>query len=136
MVTIKVVKQSRKTVQEEITVMVEVDTPTSPKYYRMVDNGNFFPRGVVLFAILPKYKGTENNYMLYEIESGNQKSTDFVLTKDCRQPEWLETSEAIRRTALAILMGERKDFEEINSITFLRERDELLNKRLIEFMEI
>jgi len=99
----------------------------------MDDNGNFFPRGTVLFAILIKYSTT---FMIYQIERGQQLSTDFVPTKDCRQDSWITSDgdTSIRRTALSLLIGDNTDFREITKEEFIDTRNELLNKTMEEFL--
>ena len=44
-----------------IKEIVNVELPTESKFYKMNDDGNFFPRGIVLMAIVFNYK---NHYSL------------------------------------------------------------------------
>ena len=130
---ITVLKKVRKTVTEEVREKIDVEYPTENRFYRMEDDGNFFPRGTVLFAILIKHS---TSFMLYEIERGQQLSTDFVPTKDCRQDSWIagDGDTGIRRTALSLLIGDNTDFREITKEEFMRTRNELLNSRMEEFL--
>lgn len=130
---ITVLKKVRKTVTEEVREKIDIEYPKENRFYRMEDAGNFFPSGTILFAILIKHSTT---FMLYEIQRGQQLSTDFVPTKDCRQDSWI-TSDGdtnIRRTALSIMIGDNIDFKEITKDEFMSTRNELLNSRMEEFL--
>lgn len=132
--SIRVVTKEIKTTLEHIDL--EVELPTVEKYYSANDDGIFFARGLVLFAIIPRYKNSPaNNYMIYEVESGNQKSTDFVPTKDCRSDYWLKESNTIRNTAFNIITGKKNydlEFKEISKEDFLSKREELLSLRFTD----
>ncbi len=113
------------------TETVSVELPTESKFYMMNDDGNFFPRGIVLFAILIKHK---SNFMLYEVENGKQFSTDFVPTSDCKSEYWMKDSNSIRRTAFDIMRGKNYEFKEITKEDFLSKRTLLLDERLMEYL--
>lgn len=121
---IKLITQVKEVVVKEEAVTINLEYPVENKYYRMMDDGNFFPRGDVLFAIIVKHASAFN---LFEIERGRQFYTDFVPTKDCRQEYWLKDSNSIRRTALEIMLGKDNDFDEITFEEFKTEREKLLN---------
>lgn len=107
---------------------IEVDLPEIPKFYFKNDDGNFFPNGFMLFAIIPRYEtNPSSNYMLYEIQRGKQNSNDFVPTKDCRSKYWLEGG--IRKTAFDILVNnsEYSEWKEITEDAFSTIREDLLS---------
>lgn len=124
---IQVLQKVRKTVEEQVLNEVELEFPTEHRFYKRNDDGNFFPRGLVLFGIKVKYSKT---FLLFEIERGRQFYTDFVPTKDCRQDYWLEDDNTIRRTALKIMLGQYSAFEEITEQEFLELRQQLLDAPL------
>lgn len=111
-----------------VSKKINVDLPETEKYYAKNDDGNFFPRGVVLFAIIPMYKeNPTSSYTLIEVEASKQNCTDFVPTKDCRQTYWLSDTSGIRRTAFNIITKADYEFKEITKEQFDKKRIELLN---------
>lgn len=128
---IQLYKSSEKVIQKSITETIKLEFPTEHKFYKMIDESNWFARGVVLFAITVKYT---NTFILFEIERGKQFYTDFMPTKDCKQEYWLSDSNGIRRTALSIMLGKNVDFKEISIDQFIEERDLLLNEILNDVM--
>ena len=109
------------------TKQIEVDFPQTKKYYSKNDDGNFFPRGLVLFAIIPLYCETETvAYTLVEVERNKQDYNDFWPTKDCRQNYWL--TDSIRNTALDIITGKAYEFKEVTEEYFFEKRELLLNQ--------
>jgi len=104
----------------------EIDLPETSKYYQWYDDGRFFPRGIVLFAILPYFEGKAGSYSLLEVERNKQDYNDFVPHDDCSRDYWRKT-EGIRKTAFDILTGKNQDFKEITKEEFDSKRMELLN---------
>ena len=116
--------------EKVITSKKELDLPEVSKYYLMNDDGRFFPRGVVLFAIIPNYDNNPSySYTLIEVERNKQNYDDFVPTKDCRQKEWLKES-GLRKTAFNIITKQSCEFKEISEKEFKVKRIELLNNYL------
>lgn len=113
-------------VMKIISKIVEVELPTEPKYYAWTDVGTFFPRGLILFAIIPQFKGKSGSYLVVQVERGKQDYTDFVPTTDCKQKEWMENS-SVRKTAFEIITGNNYDFQLIEEAEFESKRIELLN---------
>lgn len=103
-----------------------IDFPEVEKYYRKHDGGNFFPRGIVLFAIIPIYPGKTAAYHVVEVERNKQDFNDFWPSKDCRQEYWLSSS--IRKTAFDIITKSDHEFKEITKEEFEAQRIELLNQ--------
>jgi hypothetical protein len=126
---IEVITHTEKVIVTKETVSIEL--PTESKFYKMQDDGAWFARGTVLFAIIVKHKTT---FMLYEIEEGKQFYTDFVPTKDCRQDYWLTDSNSIRRTAFDIMYGKNTEYTEMTKEEFLSKRSELLDSRMLELL--
>ena len=111
------------------TISKEIDFPETPKYYRKEEDGKFFPRGVVLFAIIPKYIDKPTCFILVEVTRDNQKCTDFHPTKDCRQENWISEG-GLRKQALEIITDYDlydNEFTEITEEAFEEERNLLLN---------
>lgn len=108
---------------------VTIDLPETAKFYFRNDDGNFFPKGFMLFAIIPRYKSNPTkSYMIYEISRNNQESTDFVPTDDCSSESFLKHN--IRKTALEIIRDKYPHSREYNEITedaFLTIREDLLS---------
>lgn len=125
---ISVLEKQQVTMEKKVTKEVELELPKKSLFFKRNDDGNFFPRGLILFAITVKYSHT---FLLFEVERGKQFYTDFVPTKDCRQEYWLTDTNSIRRTALKLIMGELEDFEEIEKEEFLTLRTELLDTNLL-----
>lgn len=121
---IQILEKARKIVEEQILKEIEFEFPSEHKFYKMVDDGNFFPRGLILFGIIIKYSST---VLLIEVERGKQFYTDFVPTKDCKQEYWLSDTNDIRRTALSIMTGQHSSFNEITKDEFLELRKSLLD---------
>lgn len=104
----------------------KVNLPEVAKYYVKNDDGNFFPRGIILFAIIPNYQDNPTySYTLIEVERNKQDYNDFVPTKDCKQQYWL--SGGIRKTAFDIITRDEYSFKEITQEEFENKRIELLN---------
>ena len=105
----------------------KVDLPEVAKYYSKNDDGKFFARGIILFAILPKYKNNPtNSYTLIEVEINKQNYNDFVPTDDCKQKYWL-TESGLRKTAFDIVTKSDYEFKEITAEEFEVKRIKLLN---------
>lgn len=106
---------------------IQVDLPEKPIFFYKNDGGNFFPRGLILFAIIPRYEDNPtHSYMIYEIERNKQNSNDFVPTADCKSEYFLKGG--IRRTAYEIITNKSKyfDWKEITEGAFLTIREDLL----------
>lgn len=105
----------------------KADLPEVAKYYSKNDDGRFFARGIVLFAILPKYENNPtHSYTLVEVERNKQDYNDFVPTDDCKQKYWLSES-GVRKTAFDIMTKSDYEFKEITAEEFEAKRMELLN---------
>ncbi len=104
----------------------EIDLPETAKYFLKNDDGNFFPRGIILFAIIPKYDGIAGKYILLEVEANKQDFNDFIPSEDCGSEFWIKDG-SIRHTALDLLMGKEYQFNEITKEEFDTKRMELLN---------
>jgi len=105
-----------------------VNLPTTKKFYERNDDGVFFPRGLILFAIIPKHENSTDTYLLVEVERGKQDYNDFVPTKDCRQDYWLsDKGSKIRHTALEIFTNDFHLFKEITEKEFEEKRIKLLD---------
>lgn len=128
---IQVLKTAKKVIEEAVLETVNLEYPTTHKYYRMVDDGRFFARGVILFAIVVKSPST---FLLFEVERGKQFYTDFMPSKDCKQDDFIKSESDIRRKALKIMLGEMTVFREISESDFLAERIDLLNAPLQDIL--
>lgn len=126
---INLIEKQNVIVEEKVTKEIELELPTKSLFFKMNDDGNFFPRGIILFAITVKYS---NTFLLFEIERGKQFYTDFVPSKDCKQDYWLSDSNSIRRTALKLMMGKLGAFSAIEKDEFLRLRTDLLDESLLK----
>ena len=103
----------------------EVELPETAKYYSKNDDGNFFPRGLILFAIIP-YREGSTHYTVLEIERNKQSYTDFVPTSDCKGEFFLSNN--LRTTALALIEKSKfDDFVEITKEEFDTKRIGLIN---------
>ncbi len=105
----------------------EIDLPEATKYYSRIDDGRFFPRGLVLFAIILKIKDNPGTYHLVEVERNKQNFTDFVPKDDCQSNSWVNNSDSLRKTAFDIFTGTLHGFQEITQEEFETKRLELLN---------
>lgn len=117
----KVAVSYEKVVQEE----QELDLPEIKKFYGRTDDGNFFPRGRCLFAILPRYKtNPTHSYMLIHVERNKQDSTDFVPIDDLKGK-----IDGLRKEAYDLFHGTNwlKRWEEITEEQFDTEREKLIN---------
>jgi hypothetical protein len=126
---IQLIKRKAKVIEEVVKETINLEYPTEHKFYKTVDNGAFFARGLILFAILIKHR---NSFLLFEITKGKQYYTDFVPSKDCRQDYWLTDTNDIRRNALDIMMNKSTVYEEISKEEFFKERDNLLNEHFTD----
>ena len=114
-------------IKQVVTAEKEVDLPETAKYFKKNANGRVFARGVVLFAIIPKYeKNPTHSYLLYEIERNIQNFTDFNPAADCKSLYWLNES-GLRKTAFEIMSKTDFEFEEITHEEFKRKRAILLS---------
>lgn len=112
-------------------IEVEAELPETEKYFMKNDDGRVFPRGIILFAFIPKY-GNAGKYRLYEVERHKQDFNDFEVENDLRH----DAVKGIRETALHILLGHKHPhyyshisahgFSEITKEEFTKKRDELL----------
>lgn len=109
------------------TRTVELTLPKGALYFSKNDEGRFFPRGLVLFAIIPKYENSDRAYFLIEVSSNKQEFTDFVPLEDCRSSSWLKST-GLRKQAFDIfkapsLLGDfvpvSKEYFESRSIELL-----------------
>lgn len=109
------------------TIDKEIDLPEVAKYYSRNDEGKWFPRGLILFAIIPDYPPAVKSYTLVQVERNKQDYNDFHPAEDCYSEFWKK--ESLRGTALDIIMNEwSNEFEEITEEEFNIKREELLNK--------
>jgi len=120
--TIEILKTERVTIMEAVKKSIDIDIPQIAKYYHWHDYGNFFGRGDVIFAIIPKYTHT---MLLVEVERGKQNYNDFRPESDCRT--WKDESCTVRHLALEIMSGENSDFKEITKEEFDEKRVILLD---------
>lgn len=107
---------------------IEIDLPETAKFYFKNDNGNFFPSGFILFAIIPRYESNPtHSYMVYEIQRDKQESNDFVPTSDCKSEYFLKGG--IRKRAYEIIVNTSKyfDWQEITEDAFTTIREDLLS---------
>lgn len=104
----------------------EIDLPEIPKYYSWKDDGRFFPRGLVLFAIIP-YDEKTPYYTLVEVERNKQDCTDFRPTSDCKVEYWISNPNQLRKLAFNIITNKEWDFKECTKEYFDKERLRLLN---------
>ena len=118
----KIEKAISKTVVN--TTTIEINLPDNPVYYSYDDNGRFFPEGLILFAIIPKYENA-NVYYIYKIINGCQYFTDFH-PSDCKDEYFLDYKD-LRHKALDILTNINTEFKEISKELFDNKRMELLN---------
>ena len=110
--------------------MFSIDLPEVAKYYIGNDDSNFFGRGTILLAIIPKFESNPTNtYTLVQIESNKQDCTDFVPHDDCSSEYWLKAI-GIRKVAFNILTRNTDGFVETNETDFNKTRNELLNQYL------
>lgn len=112
------------------TKEVEIDFPEEAKFFYKNDDGNFFPEGDTIFAIIPRYKNNlTESYMLYKISGGKMTSTDFVPTKDMISEYWLK--EGIRKLAFNLIKPPYSNWEGWSEI----EKEEFINRKnsLLEF---
>lgn len=114
--------------EKVITTEIEIDFRTTPAYYKHNDDGRFFPRGLVVLAILPKQFTDIPRYTLLEISKGIQQYTDFIPMKDCRGEEWLK-EDGLREKALKLMMGNyyKGEYFEISRDEFEYYRTKLLD---------
>ncbi len=107
----------------------EIDLPDNTMYFSKNDDGNFFPRGLILFAIIPDTIGNYNSYTLIQVERNKQDSNDFVPSDDCKSEYWLNHS-GIRKQAFEIITNPiyHDGFKEITAEEFNTKRIELLNE--------
>lgn len=106
---------------------LEIDLPETAKFYFKNDDGNFFPNGFMLFAIIPRYENNPtHSYMVYEIQRNKQDSNDFVPTTDCKSEYFLKGG--IRKRAYEIITNSSKyfDWQEITEDAFITIREDLL----------
>ncbi len=103
----------------------EIDLPETSKYYKKEDSGRFFPRGLMLFAIITRYPCS---YILVYVERNKQDFNDFKPLDDCRSDYWLKDF-GIRKTAFEIINSpiSKDGWEEISIEQFNEERILLLN---------
>ena len=110
-----------------ITSKYSLNLPEKPTFYSMNDDGNFFPRGLILFAFFPKYESNPTkSYILIQVERNKQDSNDFVPMSDCKSGSWLNES-GIRKTGFEILTCNHPFFKEISEEDFYIKRESLLN---------
>lgn len=131
-IKIGVLKKKAVTVEESVVDVIELNYPKDHKYYKMHDDGVFFARGIVLLAIIKK---SPSSFLLFEVERGKQFYTDFVPTKDCRQEDFIDSKNSIRRIALDVMIGGYTPFDEITEAEFLSERIDLLNAPLQDIIK-
>lgn len=106
----------------------EIDFPEVAKYYAKTEEGRFFPRGLILFAIVPKYPNSINTYLLVQVQRGKQDYNDFEPSGDCKQAYWLK-EEGVRKQAFDIITNPNglDGFKEISEEEFETQRAELLD---------
>lgn len=109
------------------TTKKKIHLPEVAKFYAKNDTSKFMPRGIVLFAIIPKYEKSTKTYLLIEVERNIQKYVDFVPDDDCKQKAWLNDG-SIRKTAFEIMTKSNFEFTEIPKEEFESERVLLINK--------
>lgn len=109
----------------------EVEVLTEEKYFQRFDEGRFFPRGEILFAIIPRSK-TTGWYTIMQVERNKQDYNDFVPSKDCRQEYWLGDGEQLRKTAFDLIQGKEYGWTEMTKELFEERRNDLLNKYKVE----
>ena len=120
-------KKIKVAVYEKVieTKEIELEYPKEPRYYKRFDDGSFFAEGLILFAIIPKYK--DSTMLLIRVTKGRQDYNDFVPTKDCRQSYWLKSDETLRNEAFRILTTSHHGYEEICKQQFDSSRVDLLD---------
>lgn len=112
--------------KEIILSKIKLELPEFPKYYSKNDDGRIFPRGLVLFAIIPKFPKNTNTYLLIEVERNKQSFNDFVPTSDCKDATWLKET-GLRKIAFDLILKKDFEFEEITEDFFEFHRQKLLN---------
>ena len=116
-----------KKVVQVVSKTISINLPSTHAFYRKVDDGCFFPEGIMLFAIILKYPGCFTKFTLVKVTRNNQVSTDFHIEKDCNDEYWL-TDNSIRKVAYKILSTSYSDhWQIITNDEFEKERLELLN---------
>lgn len=112
------------------TTVREIELSETPRFFSKNDDGNFFPRGLILFAILPKYESNPTQaYTLVQVEENKQEYNDFVPTDDLKQKYWLSES-GVRKVAFEIFSAPKylDGWTEISKEEFDEKRVQLLNK--------
>ena len=113
------------------TRKMAINFPTVPKFYKRLDDGRMFPRGLVLFAIVPR---GEKSLNLFEVEGGKQDFTDFIPQDDCKREYWLKTH-GLRKTAFELMtmtFTEYSEWQPISMEEFRTERDKMLKIACLE----
>jgi len=108
-----------------ITSEKEIDFPDIETYYKMFDDGKFFPEGLILFAFIPKSEGSKN-YSLIEVKQNKQDYNDWHPDDDCNSDFWLKTF-GVRKQAFKILTENYGDWSKITKEEFEESRMKLLN---------
>jgi hypothetical protein len=121
--TIKVLTERKVVKTEAVTEEIIINIPETPQYYSWFDYSRFFKRGLVLFAILPKFSHT---VIIVQVERGKQEYNDFRPGSDCNSDYWGKGDD-IRQTALSIMRGKNNDFEPISKESFDTSREALLD---------
>ena len=111
---ITIEKATHKTTIHRTTV--EINAPDKAMYYEWNDDGIFFAEGLILFAIIPRYKDSVI-YNLIQVSSNKQNYTDFHPTTDCKDEYFLD-HKGLRNRALDILTNINTPFKEISKETF------------------
>ena len=110
---IKVAK--RELIKTKDFSTVKANVPQEAKYYRKVDDGNFFPEGEILFAIIPWYTPKEGKpvtyFRLVRVTQNCQQSTDFSLTKDCKDSYFTRQYTPLKKAILDWISGNKRIYE-------------------------
>lgn len=105
---------------------IEINLPSKAIFFEKKDEGIFFPRGLILFAIIPKFTNKSGSYIILEIEQGKQNYNDFIPSTDCKDSYWLKTT-GLRKQAFELMINNLGDFKEITKEIFEIKRATLLN---------
>lgn len=110
------VKINKKQISKTIEYTTkEVDVPQVAKYYRKMDDGNFFPEGEILFAIIPWWKPKEGKTVTYfrlvRVTQNCQQSTDFNIIKDCKDDYFSRTYMPLKKVILDWISSHKRYYE-------------------------
>lgn len=138
---IKVMTKVSQVVVKSETVIVDVELPTTHKFYKKFDDSSFFGKGLVLFGMFTEYQAS---FLLFRIERNRQEYADFKPKKDCKYDDFLKSESDIRRTAWELMTTDVKicnpenvlmdEYVEITQEEFVIERQKLLNFRISNFI--